>query len=91
MPDYIRQLECLQCSNSRTFVLHQETSQMLVSQAEAISLPQGSVLTCGRCGSTSLVRGWGDAVPYATQGYVGRKRRRKAQILAALQAAQSQQ
>ena len=88
MPDYIRQLECLACSNSRTFILHQETSQMLVSQAEAVSLPQGSVVTCGRCGSTSLVRGWGDAVPYATQGYVGRRRRRKSAMVTAIASAQ---
>ncbi len=77
MPDYIRQLECLACSNSRVFSVHQETSRVLVSQADALALPRNAVITCGRCGSTSLVRGWGDAVPYATQGYVGRRRRRR--------------
>ncbi|MGH2347675.1 MAG: hypothetical protein ACRDG4_20805 [Chloroflexota bacterium] len=77
MPEYIRQLECLACSNSRIFTLHQETSQILVSQVDALALPRNAVITCGRCGSTSLVRGWGDAVPYATQGYVGRRRRRR--------------
>jgi hypothetical protein len=50
---------------------------MPVSQAEALALPPRSVLSCARCGSTSLIRVWGDAIPYATKGYVGRKRRRR--------------
>ncbi len=78
MPAYVRQLECLACSNTRNFVHHRETSQTLLPQADALALPHGALLTCGRCGSTSLVRGWGDAVPFATQGYVGRRRRRRA-------------
>ena len=78
MPDYIRQIECLACSNSRIFILHQETSHMPISQAAAAALPQRAQLTCGRCGSGSLVRGWGDSVPYATKGYAGRRRRRAA-------------
>ena len=74
---YARQIECLSCSNSRGFVHHTETSSIPVSQAEALTLPPRSVLTCGRCGSTSLIRSWGDATPYATKGYVGRRRRRR--------------
>jgi ribosomal protein S27AE len=90
MTDYIRQLECLACSNSRVFSVHQETSRMLVSQADALALPRNAMITCGRCGSTSLVRGWGDGVPYATQGYVSRRRRRrKAGIVTAAVAALS--
>lgn len=75
MPDYIRQIECLACSNSRIFILHQETSHMPISQAAAAALAQRAQITCGRCGSGSLVRGWGDSVPYATKGYAGRRRR----------------
>ncbi len=77
MPAYVKQIECLSCSNSRNFVHHMETTNTLISQAEAISLPRGTLLSCGRCGSTSLVRSWGDATPYATKGYVGRRRRRR--------------
>jgi hypothetical protein len=77
VPSYVKQIECLSCSNSRNFVHHMETTNTLISQAEALSLPRGSMLSCGRCGSTSLVRSWGDATPYATKGYVGRRRRRR--------------
>ncbi len=77
MPAYIRQVECLACSNSRSFVHHQEGGQSMLSQLEACNLPRGAVITCGRCGSSSLVRAWGDATPYATTGYVARRRRRR--------------
>ena len=77
MPAYVRQLECLSCSNSRNFVHHTEAGQTILSQVEAGALPKTAVVTCGRCGSTSLVRCWGDATPYATTGYVGRRRRRR--------------
>lgn len=74
---YARQVECLSCSNSRNFVHHDETSSRLISQAEVAALPKDAMLSCGRCGSFSLISCWGDAVPYATTGYVGRRRRRK--------------
>lgn len=77
MPAYVRQLECLSCSNSRNFVHHTEAGQTILSQVEAGALPKTAVVTCGRCGSSSLVRCWGDATPYATTGYVGRRRRRR--------------
>jgi hypothetical protein len=77
VPAYIRQLECLSCSNSRSFVLHDDTTQRMISQAEVAVLPRNAMITCGRCGSSSLVRCWGDATPYATTGYVGRRRRRR--------------
>lgn len=83
MPAYVRQLECLSCSNSRSFVHHTEATQQMISQAEAILLAKTEVITCGRCGSTSLVRCWGDATPYATTGYVGRRRRRRSAAAAA--------
>ncbi len=77
MGSYMRQIECLNCSNCRAFVYHTDTSSMPVTQAQALTLPPGPMLTCGRCGSTSLIRTWGDATPYATRGYVGRRRRRR--------------
>ena len=83
MPAYVRQLECLSCSNSRTFVHHTEAGQTILSQVEAGALPKSAVVTCGRCGSSSLVCCWGDATPYATTGYVGRRRRRRSATAAA--------
>jgi hypothetical protein len=61
----------------------------LISQAEAIALQRSAVLTCGRCGSNSLIRCWGDATPYATAGYVGRRRRRRSAAAAAAAASPS--
>lgn len=77
MPDYIRQIECLACSNSRIFAVRQDTRLVLISQTDAALLPPSAPLACGRCGSVSLVRGWGDSIPYATKGYVSRRRRRR--------------
>ncbi|HEY8282896.1 MAG TPA: hypothetical protein VIJ28_00780 [Chloroflexota bacterium] len=74
---YTRQVECLNCSNSRNFVHHSEASQRQISQADVGALPKEAVLSCGRCGSFSLIACWGDAVPYATTGYVARRRRRR--------------
>jgi len=67
----------LSCSNNRSFIRHGETEQQMLSQAEAATLPRGTFITCGRCGSSSLIAVWGDAIPYATTGYVGRRRRRR--------------
>jgi transcriptional regulator with XRE-family HTH domain len=75
MASYARQLECLNCSQTRSFVHHTETSQRLLSQAEALALPRNAVVTCGRCGSASVLYGWGDAMPYATRGRKPRRRR----------------
>jgi hypothetical protein len=75
---YTRQIQCLSCSHTRSFVHHAETSNVPISQAEALALPPRSVLTCGRCGSTSLIRVWGESIPDATRGYLGRRRRRAA-------------
>ncbi|MGH2387616.1 MAG: hypothetical protein ACRDIE_05380 [Chloroflexota bacterium] len=74
---YTRQVECLSCSNSRNFVHHGETSQQLIGQAEVAALPKEAILSCGRCGSFSLISCWSDAVPYATVGYTPRRRRRR--------------
>ncbi len=75
MANYTRQLECLNCSQSRSFVHHTETAQHLLSQVEAAKLPRGARITCGRCGSTSVLCSWGEAAPYASIGRVPRRRR----------------
>ena len=74
---YVEQLECLQCSQSRSFVLHGLHGQRMLGQAEAARLSRSAVLTCARCGSSSLIRGWADGAPYAT-GARMRKRRGQA-------------
>jgi hypothetical protein len=78
---YTRQLECMSCSNSRGFMHYTETSSMPLSQGEALAMPPRSVIACARCGSTSLIRSWGDGIPYATAGYVGRRRRRRTVVV----------
>jgi hypothetical protein len=79
MATFVRQLECLNCSQNRSFVLHREAGQRLISQAEAQGLGRGAVLTCARCGGTSLVSGWTDTAHYATHGIVRRHRAQPAQ------------
>ena len=76
MAAYVEQLECLNCSQSRTFVLHGEREQRNLGQAEAARVAGRAVLTCGRCGGSSLIRSWADAVPDATAGMTPRRRRR---------------
>lgn len=71
----IQQLECLHCSNNRHFVVHIDTAQRLVGQAEVRGLPREAHLTCARCGGTSLIRAWADGHPYAAQGLIPRRRR----------------
>jgi hypothetical protein len=71
MSAYVKQLECLNCSQSRNFVLHDDREQRILGQTEAARAVRKSrrvVLTCARCGSSSLIRGWADALPYATAG-----------------------
>ena len=77
MGSYVAQLECLNCSQSRSFVLHGECQQRIVGQAEAVRETRQGVLTCARCGSSSLIRGWGDGIPFASSG-IARRRRRNA-------------
>jgi hypothetical protein len=64
MSSLIRQLECLNCSNKRNFMQHTAAGEHGITQAEAAALPGRAILTCGRCGSPSLVMGWDDAFPY---------------------------
>lgn len=75
MGAFVGQLEWLHCSQSRNFVLHGEREQRLVGQAEAAREARRGVLTCARCASGNLIRGWGDAVPYATSARMRRRRR----------------
>jgi hypothetical protein len=74
MGAYVEQLECLNCSQSRSFVLHGDRERRLVGQIEAARMARRAVLTCARCGSSSLIRGWTDALPYATSGRTRRRR-----------------
>jgi hypothetical protein len=76
MASYVQQLVCLHCSQSRTFVLHGERDQRILGQTEAARMAARVVLTCGRCGSSSLVRSWTDALPDAATGMTPRRRRR---------------
>jgi hypothetical protein len=75
MGAFVAQLECLNCSQSRSFVLHGEREQRIVGQAEAAREARRGVMTCARCGGSNLIRGWGDAMPYATAGGARRQRR----------------
>ena len=72
---YVRQVACLCCSHSRSFVLHTDREHLLIGQAEAAALPKTAAITCGRCGSGSLIQSWSDGIPYATNGEKGRRRR----------------
>ena len=76
MGAYVEQLECLHCSQSRTFVLHGDREQRILGQAEAAKLAGRALLTCGRCGGRSLIRSWADALPDAPAGRTPRRRRR---------------
>ena len=80
MSMYRMQIECLSCSNHRGFVHHADRASIPVSQQVALGLPRGSVLSCGRCGSTSLARAWSQAMPYDTTGDCASRRRRRAAI-----------
>jgi hypothetical protein len=78
MTGYVEQLECLHCSQSRSFVLHGDREQRVLGQVEAARIARQTrhgVLTCARCGSSSLIRCWADALPYASTGIPRRRRR----------------
>ena len=77
MASYVKQVECLQCSNSRGFVHHTETNQRLISQVEASRLHRQAALSCGRCGCTSLILAWADAIADAPAGATPRRRARR--------------
>jgi hypothetical protein len=87
MGAYTLQLECLSCSNRRNFLVHSEAGAQLLTQAELNSLSKHTVVTCGRCGSGSLIRSWADAIPDATTPYIPRRRRRRSKAAIAAAAA----
>ena len=72
----IRELECLNCSNKRFFVQHTVSGEHVLTQEMAAALPRSAVLTCGHCGSKSLVAGVGDGFPYRAPGTVQSRYRR---------------
>jgi hypothetical protein len=76
MEGYREQLECLHCSQSRSFVLHGDGEQRLLDQVEAASVVKRTVLSCARCGSRSLIHVWNEAAPYAAPGTTPRRGRR---------------
>jgi hypothetical protein len=75
MEPQTRQLECLSCSNIRTFVHVADDSTRQIGQAEAVALPWGATIKCARCGSTSLIHGWNDAIPDASPDELRRRGR----------------
>jgi DNA-directed RNA polymerase subunit RPC12/RpoP len=77
MPSYSLQLECLSCSNRRLFVRHSATGDQVLTQTDVATLSKGAAVTCGHCGSSSLIRSWADATPDATAPYIPRRRRRR--------------
>ncbi|HWE60546.1 MAG TPA: hypothetical protein VHB98_02435 [Chloroflexota bacterium] len=81
MAAYVEQLECLHCSQSRTFVLQGERERRILGQAEAARVAEQVLLTCGRCGSSSLIRSRADALPDATASMAPRRRRRRPSVV----------
>jgi hypothetical protein len=79
MGAYVQQLECLNCSHNRSFVLHEDREQRIVDQVEAAREAGRGVLTCARRGGTNLIRVWGDAAPYVTAA-TARRRQRTARL-----------
>jgi hypothetical protein len=76
MGDLVQQLECLSCSNKRSFVQQTPAGPRNLSQAEVAVLPIHSKVTCARCGGTSLVVCWGDAFPYRAPETIQQRRKR---------------
>jgi hypothetical protein len=72
---FVRQVECVSCSNSRSFVHHHNNGRRVIGQAEALALGKRALLTCGRCGSASLLLSWAEALPDAAIGIVPSRRR----------------
>jgi hypothetical protein len=77
MAPLIRQLERPHCSHNRSFVVHTEIAQRLLTQADLCDLPRSAQLTCARCGRASLISVWSEGTPYAIQGLVPRRRRKR--------------
>lgn len=72
----IRKLECLNCSNDRSFIFHTVAGERRITQLEAAALTGRLGISCGRCGGTSVIAGWGDSFPYRTPETIVHRRRR---------------
>ena len=72
----IRKLECLNCSNDRSFVFHTLAGEHRITQLEAAALAGCTGISCGRCGGTSVIAGWGDSFPYRAPETILPRRRR---------------
>jgi hypothetical protein len=89
MAAYSLQLECLSCSNRRIFLMHTEAGAQVLTQAEIPRLSKQATVTCGRCGSASLIRTWAEAIPDAVTPELQRARRRALPLVDAQQEASS--
>jgi len=76
MSNLIRNLECLNCSNDRSFIFHTLAGEHHFTQLEAAALPGRMTISCGRCGGTSVIAGWGDSFPYRAPETILPRRRR---------------
>ena len=76
MGDLVRQLECLSCSNKRSFLQQTPAGPRNISQTEVAALPKHAVVACGRCGGTNLIVCWDDGYPYRAPDTIQRRRRR---------------
>ena len=74
----IRKLECLNCSNDRSFIFHTVAGERRITQMEAAALTGRLGICCGRCGGTSVIAGWGDSFPYRAPETIVPRRRRAA-------------
>jgi len=81
MGDLVRQLECLSCSNKRSFVLRTATGSCTLNQAEVARIPTKVGIACGRCGGTNLIVCWDDGFPYCAPETI--KHRRKSRSVVA--------
>jgi hypothetical protein len=88
MAIYVQQIECLHCSNCRSFIQHTDGGQRRISQEDARLLGRRATLSCGRCGSTSLILGWTDYFAHLPTNPAPRRRRRRGAMAAATPVAQ---
>jgi cytochrome c553 len=82
--DFTQQLQCLHCSNTRSFLHQTSDGTHQVDQREAQQLHRTAVVTCGRCGGASLVHTWDDAIPYADPLVRRRRRSRERRVTRSL-------
>jgi hypothetical protein len=76
MGDLVRQLECLSCSNKRSFVRQTAAGPCNLNQADVARLPNQVGIACGRCGGTNLIVCWDDGFPYRAPETIQLRRKR---------------